>query len=77
MNMTWCWILSVQGSRIPGAAVPDETPADESTLGAPAAVAPTEEATETATKKKTPSFKAIFAIAGLLAIAYLVLRPRD
>ena len=70
-------ILSVQGSRIPGAAVPDEIPADEDTLEAPAAVTPTEEATKTATEKPVPGFEAIFAIAGLLAIAYLVLRQRD
>jgi len=34
-------------------------------------------AEETATKKKTPGFEAIFAIAGLLAVAYLVLRQRE
>jgi len=47
MNMTGCWIPSVQGSRIPGAAVPDGTPADEGALGVPAVV--------TATKKPVPS----------------------
>jgi len=57
--------------------VPDEIPADEDTLEAPAAVTPTEEATKTATEKPVPGFEAIFAIAGLLAIAYLVLRQRD
>jgi len=35
------------------------------------------EADETATPKKTPGFEAVFAISGLLAIAYLVLRQRD
>jgi PGF-CTERM protein len=35
------------------------------------------EAEETATPKKTPGFEAVFAISGLLAIAYLVLRQRD
>jgi len=30
-----------------------------------------------APKKKTPSFEALFAIAGLLAVAYLVLRQRE
>ncbi|MHC1575037.1 MAG: S-layer protein domain-containing protein, partial [Candidatus Methanogasteraceae archaeon] len=45
---------------------------------APAEAEPTEtEAEPTATKKKTPGFEAIFAIAGLLAIAYLVLRQRE
>ena len=72
--MTWCEILSVQESHIPGAAVPDETSADGGTLGAPAVVTPTEEATE---KKSAPYFRTIIAIAGLLAVAYLVLRPRD
>ena len=38
----------------------------------PAAVEPTE-----APKKKTPGFEAVFAIAGLLAVAYLVLRQRE
>ena len=67
------------------------TPAEEETPGVPAEgeVTPTAketvpvteepepEATETATKKKIPGFEAVFAIAGLLAIAYLVLRQRD
>ncbi len=35
------------------------------------------EAEETATPEKTPGFEAVFAISGLLAIAYLVLRQRD
>ena len=35
------------------------------------------EATETATEDETPGFEAIFAIAGLLAVAYLVLRQRE
>ena len=76
--LAWTWpgaeILSVQESHIPGAAVPDETSADGGTLGAPAVVTPTEEATE---KKSAPYFRTIIAIAGLLAVAYLVLRPRD
>jgi len=39
---------------------------------------PTEtEAEPTATKKKVPGFEALFAISGLLAVAYLVLRQRD
>jgi PGF-CTERM protein len=38
---------------------------------------PTTEPTETATDKKTPGFESIFAIAGLLAVAYLVLRQRE
>jgi S-layer protein (TIGR01567 family) len=35
------------------------------------------DAEETATEKKTPGFEAVFAIAGLLAVAYLVLRQRE
>ena len=38
---------------------------------------PTEEPTPEPTKEKTPGFEAVFAISGLLAIAYLVLRQRD
>jgi hypothetical protein len=37
----------------------------------------TKEAPEAATEKKTSGFEAVFAISGLLAIAYLVLRQRD
>ena len=38
---------------------------------------PTDEPTPEPTDKKTPGFEAVFAISGLLAIAYLVLRQRD
>jgi len=37
----------------------------------------TTDAEPAATEKKTPGFEAIFAIAGLLAVAYLVLRQRE
>ncbi|MBC7114823.1 MAG: PGF-CTERM sorting domain-containing protein, partial [Archaeoglobi archaeon] len=41
-------------------------------------VTPTETATETPTKTPTqPGFEAVFAIVGLLAVAYLVLRQRE
>jgi len=54
----------------PTAAIAEETAAaPEETAAAP------EEAE--AAKKKTPGFEAVFAIAGLLAVAYLVLRQRE
>ena len=53
----------------PTAAIAEETAAaPEETAAAPE---------EAATKKKTPGFEAVFAIAGLLAVAYLVLRQRE
>jgi S-layer protein (TIGR01567 family) len=55
------------------------TPTPEPTA-APEEIATAEEtatAEPTATKKKAPGFEAIFAIAGLLAVAYLVLRQRE
>jgi len=72
---------------------PIETPTLEANVTPTAVVTPTAEpaaspaetataeetatAAEAATKKKTPGFEAIFAIAGLLAVAYLVLRQRE
>jgi len=45
--------------------------------GTPAAETPTEVPTEEPTPEEEPGFEAVFAIAGLLAVAYLVLRQRD
>ncbi|PXF61976.1 MAG: hypothetical protein C4B59_01765 [Candidatus Methanogaster sp.] len=55
------------------------TPTPEPTAPAveTATAEPTTSPTETATDKKTPGFESIFAIAGLLAVAYLVLRQRE
>ncbi len=47
--------------------------ADEVTTDVPEA----EEETEEEAEEETPGFEAVFAISGLLAIAYLVLRQRD
>jgi S-layer protein (TIGR01567 family) len=52
----------------PTAAPEDDAAADADTAA---------DAEETATEKKTPGFEAVFAIAGLLAVAYLVLRQRE
>jgi S-layer protein (TIGR01567 family) len=54
---------------------PEPTAAIAEETAAPAETAAPEE-TE-APKKKTPGFEAVFAIAGLLAVAYLVLRQRE
>jgi PGF-CTERM protein len=61
-----------------GNETPIGTPGEAvSTATTPAEVVPTDTAEPTATKKPVPGFEAIFAIAGLLAVAYLVLRQRD
>ena len=52
----------------PTAAIAEETAAVAEETAAPA---------EEPTKKKAPGFEAVFAIAGLLAVAYLVLRQRE
>ena len=65
-----------------GAAAPEPTPTPEPTAeptAAPTAIptaVPTAEPTATPTATPTPGFEAVFAIAGMLAIAYLVLRKR-
>ena len=51
----------------------ENTTAEEVTTDVPE----TEEETEEEAEEETPGFEAVFAISGLLAIAYLVLRQRD
>jgi S-layer protein (TIGR01567 family) len=65
-------------------AVGTEEPTDEPTnvtgdVTVDGTAAPTEAATETPTPEPTkePGFEAVFAVAGLLAVAYLVLRQRE
>ncbi|MBE0516859.1 MAG: PGF-CTERM sorting domain-containing protein [Methanophagales archaeon] len=51
------------------------TPTPTATPTAPPTVAPSPSPTATPTPKQ-PGFEAVFAIAGLLAVAYIVLRRR-
>jgi len=58
-------------------AVVTPTPEEAASPVVTATAEDTTAAEETATDKKTPGFEAVFAIAGLLAVAYLVLRQRE
>jgi len=55
------------------------TPIDavDANVTATATTPPTPEPTPTPTPTKEPGFEAVFAVAGLLAVAYLVLRQRE
>ena len=53
------------------------TPSEEKTVTTAAEGEATAEGTEPTTELKTPGFGAVFMIAGLLAVAYLVLRRRE
>jgi len=69
-------VETVEANVTPTAVV---TPAPEE-AASPVVTATAEDTTapeETETDKKTPGFEAVFAIAGLLAVAYLVLRQRE
>jgi S-layer protein (TIGR01567 family) len=71
------------GVTTPGVTTPGKTPGVNETLVKPpvnataaAAVPPTAAAAATTKAKGEPGFEAVFAIAGLLAVAFLVLRQR-
>jgi len=68
-------IVAAVPTPTPGA-VPTPTPEVVETPTVPAVATPTPEPTPTPTPTPTPGFEAVFAIAGLLAVAYLVQRKR-